>query len=122
MQRDYRELLCLSWQANADAWTAAVREQRIESRRLVTDAAILALAVYGLLAPSRLIDNPPVMMAVACIVGAWFMRIWLVAGRGELNDDPVMFAVKDKVSLACLVVVAAFLAAESTRPIWSQWF
>lgn len=85
-------------------------------------AAILALAVYGLLAPSRLIDNPPVMMAVACIVGAWFMRIWLVAGRGELNDDPVMFAVKDKVSLACLVVVAAFLAAESTRPIWSQWF
>jgi hypothetical protein len=52
MQRDYRELLCLSWQANADAWTAAVREQRIESRRLVTDAAILALA----LAPLRILD------------------------------------------------------------------
>ena len=85
-------------------------------------AAILALAVYGLLAPNRLIDNPPVMMAVACIVGAWFMRIWLVAGRGELHDDPVMFAVRDKVSLACLLVVAAVLAAESTRPIWSQWF
>lgn len=30
-----------SWQANADAWTRAVREQRIESRRLVTDAALL---------------------------------------------------------------------------------
>jgi 4-hydroxybenzoate polyprenyltransferase len=85
-------------------------------------AAILALAVYGLLAPNRLIDNPSVMMTVACVVGAWFMRIWLVAGRGELNDDPVLFAVKDKVSLACLVLVAAFLAAESTRPIWSQWF
>ena len=85
-------------------------------------ASILALAVYGLLAPNRLIDNPPVMMAVAGIVGAWFMRIWLVAGRGELNDDPVMFAVRDKVSLACLLIVGLILAGESARPIWSQWF
>ncbi|WP_152221116.1 class I SAM-dependent methyltransferase [Pseudomonas sp. SCB32] len=36
-----------SWQANADAWTHAVREQRIESRRLVTDAAILSAVAAG---------------------------------------------------------------------------
>lgn len=36
-----------SWQANADAWTRAVREQRIESRRLVTDAAILGAVGEG---------------------------------------------------------------------------
>jgi len=36
-----------SWQANADAWTRAVREQRIESRRLVTDAAILGAIADG---------------------------------------------------------------------------
>lgn len=35
------ERLRKSWIANANAWTEAVREQRIESRRLVTDAAIL---------------------------------------------------------------------------------
>lgn len=34
--------LVSSWTANAAAWTAAVREGRIESRRLATDAAILA--------------------------------------------------------------------------------
>lgn len=87
-----------------------------------SNAAVLALAIYGLLAPNRLIDNAFVMMVVACVVGAWFMRIWLVAGRGELNDDPVLFAVKDKVSLACLVVVAGLLGTESLRPLWSQWF
>ena len=54
MQRDYRELLCLSWQANADAWTAAVREQRIESRRQVTDAAILQAILA--LAPLHILD------------------------------------------------------------------
>jgi len=54
MQRDHREQLSLSWQANADAWTAAVREQRIESRRLVTDAAILRAILA--LAPKRILD------------------------------------------------------------------
>ncbi len=36
------ERLRESWVANADAWTDAVREQRIASRRLVTDDAIVA--------------------------------------------------------------------------------
>ena len=35
------ERLRRSWLANATAWRDAVREQRIESRRLVTDAAIV---------------------------------------------------------------------------------
>ncbi|KAF1070573.1 MAG: Ubiquinone biosynthesis O-methyltransferase [Pseudomonas citronellolis] len=30
-----------SWQHNAEAWTRIIREQRIDSRRLVTDAAML---------------------------------------------------------------------------------
>ena len=54
MQRDHREQLNLSWQANADAWTAAVREQRIESRRLVTDVAILQAILA--LSPKRILD------------------------------------------------------------------
>lgn len=86
------------------------------------NASVLALAVYGLLAPNRLIDNPAIMMAIAAIVGAWFMRIWMVAVRNELNDDPVLYAVKDKVSLACLLMAAILIASESLRPVWSQWF
>lgn len=31
-----------SWIANADAWTSAVRDRRIESRRVATDAAIVS--------------------------------------------------------------------------------
>jgi 2-polyprenyl-3-methyl-5-hydroxy-6-metoxy-1,4-benzoquinol methylase len=54
MQRDHREQLNLSWQANADAWTAAVREKRIESRLLVTDAAIVQAILA--LAPKRVLD------------------------------------------------------------------
>lgn len=74
MQRDHREQLSLSWQANADAWTAAVREQRIESRRLVTDAAILQAVLA--LAPTRVLD-------VGCGEG------WLCRGLAERGIESV---------------------------------
>ena len=35
------EKIVESWHTNATPWTSAVREQRIESRRLVTDRAIV---------------------------------------------------------------------------------
>ena len=41
----------------------------------------------------------------------WLTRIWLIAARGELDDDPVIFAMRDRVSLAVgagVVVVALF--------------
>lgn len=74
MQRDHREQLNLSWQANADAWTAAVREQRIESRRLVTDAAIMQAILA--LAPKRVLD-------VGCGEG------WLCRGLAERGIESV---------------------------------
>ncbi|NCT69009.1 MAG: UbiA family prenyltransferase [Rhodanobacteraceae bacterium] len=37
----------------------------------------------------------------------WIGRVWLLAGRGHLHDDPVVFALTDKVSLG---VLAAFVA------------
>ena len=83
--------------------------------------AVLTLAIYGLLAPNRLIDNPGIVLAVAAIIGAWFMRIWLIASRGELNDDPVLFAVKDRVSLACLAIVGGCFLVESGKSIWMNW-
>lgn len=46
--------LAQSWEANAEAWTQAVRGGRIASRRLATDAAILD-AIRGL-APRRVLD------------------------------------------------------------------
>jgi hypothetical protein len=32
-------------------------------------------------------------------IGLWLGRVWLLCGRGILNDDPVVFAVSDKISI-----------------------
>ncbi len=47
----------------------------------------------------------------------WLMRVWLLANRGELDDDPVVFAVKDPQSLAIGALLAlGFLAAVLLPP------
>jgi SAM-dependent methyltransferase len=52
--RDPRAGLRESWIANADAWRDAVRERRIESRRLVTDGAIVSAVLEC--SPRRVLD------------------------------------------------------------------
>jgi hypothetical protein len=37
----------------------------------------------------------------------WLFRVWLLASRGELDDDPVVFAMRDPMSLVVGVAVVA---------------
>ena len=55
---------------------------------------------------------PVFLWAAPALIGAWTLRIWLLAHRGELDDDPVAFAVHDRISWALGALLAlAFLAA-----------
>ena len=43
----------------------------------------------------------------------WLLRVWLLASRGQLDEDPVIFAVTDRISLltgAAVAVIAALAA------------
>jgi len=43
--------------------------------------------------------NPNWLWVLPAVLFLWFGRIWLVGQRGQLHDDPVAFALKDRVSL-----------------------
>lgn len=60
----------------------------------------------------ELYHTPYLIYGVCPILLFWICRIWLLAGRGEVNQDPIVFALKDRVSylLGALVAVIAFLA------------
>ena len=66
--------VALSWLANAEAWTAAVRSGGIASRRLATDAAVVG-AVLGR-APARVLD-------LGCGEG-WLARALSARGVAEV--------------------------------------
>ena len=45
----------------------------------------------------------------------WISRVWLVTYRGEMVDDPIVFAIKDKVSIFIVLLMAGvFVLSMST--------
>ncbi|WP_435605319.1 class I SAM-dependent methyltransferase [Pseudomonas knackmussii] len=66
-----------SWQRNAEAWARVVREQRIESRRLVTDDAIVEAVLQG--SPRRVLD-------IGCGEG-WLCRVLAERGCESVGID-----------------------------------
>jgi 4-hydroxybenzoate polyprenyltransferase len=60
-----------------------------------------------------LYSHPTRLWLVVPLLLYWLNRVWLLASRGELDDDPVVFAMRDRVSLAVgigVVAVAIFAA------------
>ncbi len=43
--------------------------------------------------------HPQIIWAACPVLLFWITRIWLLTHRGEMNEDPVIFAVTDKISL-----------------------
>lgn len=52
------------------------------------------------------------LLLIPVVLTSWLMRVWLKAHRGELHDDPVVFAIKDRMSiLHGLAIAVLWLAA-----------
>jgi hypothetical protein len=54
---------------------------------------------------------------VAPVLLYWISRVWFLAHRGRLQDDPVKFALTDPVSWLCGFLVASVAAAAR---FWSR--
>jgi 4-hydroxybenzoate polyprenyltransferase/phosphoserine phosphatase len=63
---------------------------------------------------AHLYRNPNRLWLIMPLLLLWIFRVWLLASRGELDEDPVIFAVTDRMSLLiCLAIalIAAFATA-----------
>lgn len=74
--------------------------------------AVLVLALYiDSRAVNLLYGNPEVIWLLCPLVLYLVSRIWLLARRGDMHDDPVMFAIKDSQSLAVVALGGALMWA-----------
>lgn len=70
--------------------------------------SVLVLALYITSPDVRVLySHPALLWAAVPAFLYWTMRMWLLAHRGQMPDDPVLFAVKDPASYAVVALVAA---------------
>jgi 4-hydroxybenzoate polyprenyltransferase len=72
------------------------------------NVCVLVLALYiNSPAISALYRHPQVIWFLCILMFYWICRIWFKAHRGEVHDDPVLFALKDRTSLLIALLALA---------------
>ncbi|MEM7328516.1 MAG: UbiA family prenyltransferase [Pseudomonadota bacterium] len=84
--------------------------------------AVLAMLIYGLSAPITVFSSETVVLIGSALLLSWVLRFWLLAGRGEVTDDPVVYAFKDRTSFVILATISLVFAYDLTGPLWQNLF
>lgn len=89
------------------------REDRQTMIALMAASGFVAILVFALYINSAdvmvLYRNPELLWGVCIILVYWLGRIYILTGRGEIHQDPVIFAATDRTSLLTGVLVIAIL-------------
>jgi len=81
-------------------------------RSFGTASAYASVVVFSLYISGHdvaaLYSHPARMWLITPFMILWLSRVWLLAGRGELDEDPVLFALTDRMSLLiglCVLII-----------------
>lgn len=75
--------------------------------------SVLVLALYiNSEQVTALYRHPSALWFICLVLLYWVSRVWLLAHRGQMHHDPIVFAIKDRVSyLLALAAAVALLFA-----------
>lgn len=77
---------------------------------LGASAGLISVLVLGLYIQdtrtAALYPAAPMLWLACPALLAWLMRAWLIAHRGAMHDDPIVFALKDRTSWLILAFIA----------------
>jgi hypothetical protein len=78
-------------------------------------AGFNAVTVFALYISSEAVrqsySTPAILWLVCPIITYWIARALMLAHRREMDDDPVVFALRDKASLLTIGLVGALVVA-----------
>jgi 4-hydroxybenzoate polyprenyltransferase/phosphoserine phosphatase len=75
--------------------------------------SVLVIAIY-LTSPDVVSHyrRPSLLWFVCLTLAYWSSRLWIIAARGRLDEDPVLFTIKDRASyIAGIIIIAVVLLA-----------
>lgn len=68
--------------------------------------SVLVMALYlNSPAVQELYTSPSVLWGICPVLFYWISRMVMVTHRGDMHDDPIVFAVKDHISLLCMLIM-----------------
>jgi len=74
-------------------------------------AAVVVMTLYISNSDTTLYRHPVRLWMVIPVLLLWLSQVWMLASRGQMHDDPVVFAITDKRSLLLGVLMAAVVWA-----------
>ena len=80
------------------------------------NSGFLSIVIFALYIHStevaKLYAHPSLLWGVVVALLVWIMRLWLLAQRGVIHDDPLLFTLRDRKSgiLALLVIILLAIA------------
>lgn len=114
MLKRYTELKV--WSKLAEKWPAGRRYtvSDVELIRSIGPAsAYAAVLVFALYISSRdvtlLYQRPQLLWLVCPVMLYWLTRLWFLTNRSKSMEDPVLFALTDRASIACGALVLALV-------------
>ena len=82
-------------------------------------SAVVIFSLYIHSQDVRVLYSSPEFLIFLCpIVLYWLSRTWLLAHRGELKEDPVTLAIRDRVSYVVALASGAVIAASMMNMNW----
>ncbi|MEN7530154.1 MULTISPECIES: UbiA family prenyltransferase [unclassified Cupriavidus] len=98
---------------------AAGRGYRLDDLALLeslgTGAGYMCVLVLALYINNPVVEvlyrQPQVLWALCPLMLYWITRVWVVSHRGQMHDDPVMFALRDRASVVIGVLAAVVVWA-----------
>lgn len=73
--------------------------------------SVLVLALYVNSPEIEVLYSRPKVVWILCVLMLyWISRVWMIAQRGLMHDDPVVFALKDRQSLGIALLAAGAVA------------
>ena len=77
--------------------------------------SVLVLALYiNTDFVQAMYPNAQSLWAICPLMLYWISRVWIIAHRGRMDDDPIVFAVKDPVSRCTVLAIGAIF-------VWASW-
>lgn len=86
-------------------------------------AALSAVVVFGLFISAQETQaryaSPQILWLVAIGLIYWLARLWIKTSRGEMHDDPVVYAIKDKGSRIVVLLMMVMMMLAHSVSFWN---